>query len=231
MGLFQNKQHPKKKAPIDETSDGIQHFFEGYFADLRERGRTHFQKTIDERSDAFSKDLEATIIKAETEIKAHITEKLDQQITENSEVIKHVQDQALETLTKSATDLQQQHQQLTETLQKTVAEQQVMLQTAFDENKAQIAAMKEAQATAVQWLNQSANDLHTQHQQLLEAMQKNLAEQQAIQIAAFEDNMAQVIEHYLLEALGDQYDMKAQLPSIIKQMEDNKQAIADDMKL
>ena len=43
--------------------------------------------------------------------------------------------------------------------------------------------------------------------------------------------MAQVVEHYLLGALGDQYDVKAQLPSIIKQLEDNKQVIVDDMKL
>jgi hypothetical protein len=31
--------------------------------------------------------------------------------------------------------------------------------------------------------------------------------------------------------LGDQYDMKAQLPLIIKQMEANRQAMMDDMKL
>ena len=43
--------------------------------------------------------------------------------------------------------------------------------------------------------------------------------------------MARIIEHYLLEALGDQYDLKAQLPAIIQQLETNKQAIVDDMKL
>ena len=43
--------------------------------------------------------------------------------------------------------------------------------------------------------------------------------------------MAAIVERYLLGALGDQYDLKAQLPAIIKQMEENKQAIADDMKL
>jgi hypothetical protein len=43
--------------------------------------------------------------------------------------------------------------------------------------------------------------------------------------------MAQIVEHYLLGALGDQFDMKAQLPSILQQLEENKQAIVDDMKL
>jgi hypothetical protein len=50
-------------------------------------------------------------------------------------------------------------------------------------------------------------------------------------INGFESNMARIIEQYLLGALGDQYDLKAQLPSIIGQMEANKQAIVDDMKL
>jgi hypothetical protein len=43
--------------------------------------------------------------------------------------------------------------------------------------------------------------------------------------------MAVVVEHYLLGALGEQYDMKAQLPMIIKQMDANKKAMMDDMKL
>jgi hypothetical protein len=50
-------------------------------------------------------------------------------------------------------------------------------------------------------------------------------------VTAFESNMAQIVEHYLLGALGDQYDLKAQLPSIIKQMEANKDVIVEDMKL
>ena len=50
-------------------------------------------------------------------------------------------------------------------------------------------------------------------------------------VDSFQDNMAQIVEHYLLGALGDQFDIKSQLPSIIKQLEENKQAIADDMKL
>ena len=66
---------------------------------------------------------------------------------------------------------------------------------------------------------------------MAETLEANAAKQQEILAKAFEENMAQVIEHYLLGALGDQYDLKAQLPAIIKQMEENKQAIVDDMKL
>jgi hypothetical protein len=40
-----------------------------------------------------------------------------------------------------------------------------------------------------------------------------------------------VVEHYLVGALGDQYDLKTQLPSILASLEENKQTIVDDVKL
>lgn len=43
--------------------------------------------------------------------------------------------------------------------------------------------------------------------------------------------MARIVENYLVAAIGEQYNLKSQLPSIIKQLEENKQAIVDDIKL
>lgn len=91
--------------------------------------------------------------------------------------------------------------------------------------------MQDAQKLALESLNRSAQALQEQQQQLGVMLQKGIADQQALMTSAFEQNMARIIEHYLLGALGDQFDFKAQLPSIIKQMESNKQAIVDDMKL
>lgn len=231
MGIFQRKQQPQGKAPIDETSDGVQRFFDGYFAELKSRGRAHFEKSVEENKAAFKKDLDATITKAEAGLKEHIAQQLDEQIAENSKALKDAQDVAFQSLTQSAKTLQEQHQQLSQVLQKNVADQQAMLANTFEENKAQIVAMKETQAQAVQWLQQSAQAMQEQHQQLIQAMQKSVADQESALIAAFEENMAQVVEHYLLGALGDQYDLKSQLPSIIKQMEASKQDMMDDMKL
>lgn len=231
MGIFQRKQQPQAKAPIDETSDGVQRFFDGYFAELKSRGRAHFETSIQENEAAFKQDLDATIAKAESEIKEHITRHLDEQIDENGKALKEAQDAAFQSLTQSAKTLQEQHQQLSQVLQKNITDQQEMLTASFEENKTQIAAMKESQAQAVQWLQQSAQAMQEQHQQLVQTMQKNVAEQESVLIDAFEQNMAQIVEHYLLGALGDQYDLKAQLPSIIKQMEASKQDMMDDMKL
>lgn len=231
MGLFQSKKQPKKRPPIDETSDGVQHFFDGYFAELRTRGRQQFEHSVEENEALFKKDLDATVAKANTEIKAHITKRLDEQIAENNDILQDAQEQALKSLTQSSKDLQDQHSQLNDMLQKNIADQQDALKAAFEENKAQIAAMRESQASALQWLNESAKALQEQHQQLSQTLQKNVLDQETMLVTAFEENMAQIIEHYLLGALGDQYDLKAQLPAIIHQMETNKQAIVDDMKL
>lgn len=231
MGLFQHKQQPQKNAPIDETSDGIQKFFDGYFQELRERGQEYFDRVVDDSSAQFKQELDAAVAHASTELKEHIAAQLDKQAADNSQAMKDAQDVLLDSLRNSSEVFEQQYQQLGASLQKVVAHQQATLAKVFEETNAEIIAMKDAQNAALQSLNGSIQALQQQQQQIGETLQKNVTQQEAVLVAAFEQNMAQVIEHYLLGALGDQYDLKAQLPSIIKQMEANKEAIVDDMKL
>lgn len=231
MGFFTHKPEPPKQPPVDEMSDGVQRFFDGYFSELRQRGREQFDKAIEAHSEQFKKDLDGVIAKANTELKEHIVQQLEAQFAENNRTLKAAQDAALETLNHSTQTLQQQHQQLSAALQQNVANHHAVLSSAFEENKAQIAELKQAHDTALQSLMASVQALEQQHQQLGAQLQKNVADQEAMLVTGFEENMAQIIEHYLLGALGDQYDLKAQLPSIIQQMEANKQIIANDMKL
>jgi predicted nucleic acid-binding Zn-ribbon protein len=250
MGLFQHKQDPKKSA-----SDGLlneeEHFFDEYFREeLRNHGRWYFEKVINENGALFKRDLEESIAQVNNELKEHITKQLDgaiaqvnqelkdhatkqleAQFTEYSASLKVAQEQALASMTESAQTLKQQHDELRAVLQKNVTDQQDLLHNAFEENKSQITAMKEAQDAAVKWLNQSAQALNDQYQQLSTTLQKSVSQQEDMLITTFEGNMAAVIEHYLLGALGDAYDLKAQLPTIIKQMDENRQAIVEDMKL
>jgi hypothetical protein len=141
------------------------------------------------------------------------------------------QEMVLQSLQASAQASQKQSQQLDAALEKTIADQSAVLVKVFKDNEARIAATKDAQDAALQVLNASAQALGQQYQQLSATLQQSVLDQKTMLVGAFESNMAQVIEHYLLGALGDQYDMKAQLPLIIKQMEANKQAMMDDMKL
>lgn len=248
MGLF----HHKQQTPTDDNGDTSQeHFFDEYFREeLRNHGRWYFEKVINENGELFKKDLQATVQQVNTELKDHITAQLDAAITQlntdlkdhvtkqideqlvaRSKVMQEAQDQALKALTDSAAALQEHHKHLSETLEKNVADQDALLHNVFEDNKTRITSMTDAQDAALETLKHSIQTLQEQYQATATALQKGVDDQKAMLMSSFQDNMAQVVEHYLLGALGDQYDLKSQLPSIIKQLEANKQAMVDDINL
>lgn len=106
------------------------------------------------------------------------------------------------------------------------------ISTKLDEEFATYAkAMHEAQSLALGSLQKTAQDIETQRLALAQAMQKDVAEREQALLKVYEDNMSKIVEHYVLQALGNQFDLKSQLPFIIKEMEANKQAIMEDMRL
>ncbi|MDB5162440.1 MAG: hypothetical protein JWN28_47 [Candidatus Saccharibacteria bacterium] len=251
MGIFQHKKPEVKKTPQEEASDAVVNYIDETFKDeLRTFGRSYFEKIINDTGALFQQDLNTTIGQVNVQLQDHVTKQLDVaiaqvnvelkdrvakqlegQFTEYNNEMKQAQEVALKTLTENSEQLQAEYQDLRTTLQKNVADQKVTLTNVFEENKVRIAEMKEAQDMALKSLNDSAQALKDQYAQINATLEKNVADQQQVLVSAFEDNMGRIIEHYLLGALGDQYDLKAQLPSIIHQMEENKQAIVDDMKL
>lgn len=251
MSLFQHKKPEEKKSPKEEATDAVVALIdENFQKELLSYGRSYFEKILNEAGALFQQDLNATIGQVNVQLQAHVTKQLDTaiaqvnvelkdhvakqlegQFAEYNKEMKEAQDLALKSLTENSEQLQAEYQDLRTMLQKNVADQKVTLTNVFEENKVRIAEMKEAQDLALKSLNDSAEALKEQYQKINDTLQKNVADQEAILISAFEDNMGQIIEHYLLGALGDQFDLKAQLPAIIKQMEENKQTIADDMKL
>lgn len=92
-------------------------------------------------------------------------------------------------------------------------------------------AMHDAQTMALSSLQKTAQEIETQRLALAEEMKKEVAEREEAILKVYEANMAQIVEHYVLQALGSQFDLKAQLPYIIEEMEKNKQAIMEDMRL
>ena len=67
-----------------------------------------------------------------------------------------------------------------------------------------------------------------------EFLQKQLAGQYEEQkdqiIARFEKDMANIINHYVLRAIGNQIDLSDQLDYILAELEANKKAIVDDIR-
>jgi hypothetical protein len=250
MGLF-HKQKTQRELTAEEAAELEGHFLdENFREELRNHGRLYFEKVINENAQLFKEDLDATIVQVNNELKdhvigrldasisrinielkEHITKQLDDQFTEYSKVLKESQDNALKSLNDSAQAVEQEHQQLSTTIQKSIANQRVMVTNLFDQNMSEMKAVKDSQDAAIKTLGESVQSVQEQYEQISSSLKQGFEKQQEMLIGAFQENMAQVIEHYLLGALGDQYDMKAQLPSIIKQLEEKKLEIVDDMKL
>ena len=221
--------------------------------ELRSHGRAYFERVVGENAALFKQDLDATVAHVNTELRQqiarqldqqfadinrvngelreHIVTRLDEQLVAYNETMKHAQDVALQSLEQRAKALEEQYQQLKSALEKSVAHQDALLTSAVTEAEARLGSITRAQEAGLQSLNNSVKSIEEQHRQLNDMLEKSIADQEAMMVNAFEENMGRIIEHYLIAALGDQYDLKAQLPAILQQMEANKQAMVDDMKL
>lgn len=70
-----------------------------------------------------------------------------------------------------------------------------------------------------------------QQRALLEQQMETQAEAQRNQIVArFESQMATVVNHYVMQAIGNQIDLTDQLEFILAELENNKAAILEDIK-
>lgn len=78
---------------------------------------------------------------------------------------------------------------------------------------------------------QKTNDAIDEQRKVLgqEVQQELLAEKKQL-IEHFETNMADIVNHYVLSAVGDQIDLSDQLEYILADLEANKKAIIEDIQ-
>ncbi len=70
-----------------------------------------------------------------------------------------------------------------------------------------------------------------QQRQLLETQMQTQAQAERNQIIArFETQMAGIVNHYVMQAIGNQIDLSDQLEFILAELENNKAAIIEDIK-
>jgi predicted phage tail protein len=250
MGLFGTNKKTAQPADGRGDDEAARFFDETFREELRNHGRWYFEKVISENGASFKEDLSATVatvnetLKTEIakqldeaisrindEVKQHLTQRIEEQLAEYNKAMKSAQDVALQSVIRSAQVVREQHEQLASKVQQTIAEQEALFTNKLSESNAEVTAMRTTQAAALETISNTAKAMQEQHQKLATMLESNVANQEAMLIKVFEENMAKIIEHYLLGAVGDQYDMKTQLPAIIQQLEANKQAIVDDMKL
>lgn len=90
-------------------------------------------------------------------------------------------------------------------------------------------SITDAKQMAVETINKTQTAIEEQRVLMSQQLQKELAEERSRLIARFENNMAEIINHYVLAAVGDQIDLNDQLEFIISNLEANKEAIISDI--
>ena len=100
------------------------------------------------------------------------------------------------------------------------------LKEEFTKYEQSIVDAKEVAIDAIEKTKQAVEDNRVT---LLKQLQQEFAEEKAREIKRFDENMTDVINHYLVAAIGDQIDLSDQFEYIIANLEANKKAIIQDL--
>lgn len=87
----------------------------------------------------------------------------------------------------------------------------------------------DAKQLAIDSIAKTQEAVEQQRQAMGQQLQAEVDKEKKLIIARFEENLGQIINHYLLAAIGDQIDLNDQLQYIIANMESNKEAIIRDI--
>lgn len=90
-------------------------------------------------------------------------------------------------------------------------------------------AIGDAKQLAVESIEKTKTAIDEQRQAMSSQLEKDIAAERERRIQRFESNMADVVNHYILTAIGGQIDLSDQLEYILGELEANKQAIVEDV--
>lgn len=91
-------------------------------------------------------------------------------------------------------------------------------------------SIADAKQIALDSISKTREAIEQQRQVLGTELKEQFAKEKARMIARFEENMADIINHYVLEAIGNEIDLNDQLEYILEELERNKAAIVEDIQ-
>jgi len=90
-------------------------------------------------------------------------------------------------------------------------------------------SINDAKQLAVESISKTQGAIEEQRKILTEQLQQQAAAAKAQLVAHFEENMADIINHYIMLAIGNQIDLGDQLEYIVADLEANKKTILEDI--
>ncbi len=91
-------------------------------------------------------------------------------------------------------------------------------------------SIADAKQIATESIAKTQQAIEQQRQVLSAQLEQQVAGEKARMVEAFQSHMTDIINHYLVAAIGNQIDLNDQLEYILDEMEANKQAIIEDIK-
>lgn len=139
------------------------------------------------------------------------------------------QEASIEELKTSLAETSRQTEALRQAMKNDVDQQALQLKAAYQENIETTADLKREQAAAIAALQQTVASLNEQQGVLRRLITDAVARQKALATEMIDENMARIVEHYLVEALGERSSLVKDLPNILEKMEENKHDMMEDM--
>ncbi len=177
LNFSKTKINGNKRDIYDQTVEEIINsvFDEDFRQELKNRGKLHFEKIINDNATFLKQDLELTTTQIHAYLKDIITKNLDVEFKGYKDTIEYAKQMAVESIKKT----------------------QVVLE---DQRKA-----------------------------LIEEISKQFASEKKVLMQNFQDNMAEIVNNYLLKAVGRHINLNDQLEFIITDLETNKAAMLEDI--
>lgn len=90
-------------------------------------------------------------------------------------------------------------------------------------------SIMDAKQLAIESIQKTNAAIDEQRAQMGQAVQQEMASEKQQLVQRFENNMADIVNHYVIAAVGNQIDLNDQLEYILADLEANKQAMLEDI--
>lgn len=91
-------------------------------------------------------------------------------------------------------------------------------------------SINDAKQLAIDSIQKTQSTIEQQRQLMTQQLAEQLGAEKSRTIARFEGHMADVVNHYIMMAIGNQIDLTDQLEYILNDLEENKAAIIEDIR-
>jgi len=91
-------------------------------------------------------------------------------------------------------------------------------------------SIDDAKQLAIASISKTESAIEQERQVLHDALEKEFAAEREHMVKRFENRMAEIVNHYVLDAVGNEIDLSDQLEYILGEMEANKAEIVEDIR-